>query len=93
MSTVDSCYTSICGDSIPSTSDIMSLSSKYCGDGGAAATTTTGTETGSGSQASATASVASATSSAGAGAAARQKGLSQEVFVVAVVGLVGGAMV
>ncbi|OAG34816.1 hypothetical protein AYO21_11030 [Fonsecaea monophora] len=92
MSAVDSCYTSICGDSIPSTSDIMSLSSKYCGDGGAAATTT-GTDTGSGSQASATASVASATSSAGAGAAARQKGLSQEVFVVAVVGLVGGAMV
>ncbi|KIW78042.1 hypothetical protein Z517_07875 [Fonsecaea pedrosoi CBS 271.37] len=87
-----SCYTSICGDSIPSTSDIMSLSSKYCGDGGAAATTT-GTDTGSGSQASATASVASATSSAGAGAAAGQKGLSQEVFVVAVVGLVGGAMV
>ncbi|OAL40235.1 hypothetical protein AYO20_00655 [Fonsecaea nubica] len=88
----DSCYTSICGDSIPSTSDIMSLSSKYCGDGGAAATTT-GTETGSGSQASATASVASATSSAGAGGRAGQKGLSQEVFVVAVVGLVGGAMV
>ncbi|OAP56329.1 hypothetical protein AYL99_09508 [Fonsecaea erecta] len=80
-----SCYTSICGDSIPSTSDMMSLSSQYCGGGGAAATTTDSGASMTGSQASATASVASATSSAGA----EHRGLSQEVFVVAVVGLVG----
>ncbi|KIY01596.1 uncharacterized protein Z520_03148 [Fonsecaea multimorphosa CBS 102226] len=80
-----SCYTSICGDSIPSTSDIMSLSSQYCGGGGSAATTTDSAASMTGSQASATASVASATSSAGA----EHRGLKQEVFVVAVVGLVG----